>query len=69
MSDPSVTPAAKSKRVYVPAIGPRLKKLLFVVFTMLAILGANSLYLASVTFMEWSSGHGYQNQFYLLMFL
>jgi tetratricopeptide (TPR) repeat protein len=69
MSERSVTPAAKPKRVYVPAIGPRLKKLLFVVFAMLAILGANSLYLASVTFMEWSSGHGYQNQFYLLMFL
>lgn len=60
---------ARPKRVYVPAIGPRLKKLLFVVFALLAVLGANSLYLASVTFMEWSSGHSYQNQFYLLMFL
>lgn len=69
MSSPTATPTAKPKRVYVPAIGPRLKKLLFVVFGLLAIMGANSLYLASVTFMEWNSGHSYQNQFYLLMFL
>ncbi len=44
MSSPTATPTAKPKRVYVPAIGPRLKKLLFVVFGLLAIMGANSLY-------------------------
>ncbi|MEO8271538.1 MAG: hypothetical protein ABI557_17575, partial [Aureliella sp.] len=69
MSDPSAMPVAKPKRVYVPAIGPRLKKLLFVVFALLAILGANSLYLTAVTFMGWSSGHSYENPFYLLMVL
>ena len=42
----------KPKRVYVPAIGPRLKILLNFVFVLLALLGANSLYLACITVME-----------------
>jgi tetratricopeptide (TPR) repeat protein len=54
---------------YMPAIGSRLKRLLQVVFAVLAVLVANSLYLASVTFLEWNTGHTYQNQFSLFMFL
>jgi tetratricopeptide (TPR) repeat protein len=58
-----------TKRKYVPAIGPKLKKLLFVLFGMLSLLGANSLYLATITFLEWQRGESYQNQFYMAMFL
>ncbi len=57
------------KRKYVPAIGPQLKRLLYVLFALLSLLGANSLYLATITYLEWQSGHTYQNQFYLYMFL
>jgi tetratricopeptide (TPR) repeat protein len=58
-----------TKRGYVPAIGPKLKKLLFVIFSLLSLLGANSLYLATITFLQWRSGHSYENQFYMAMFL
>jgi len=61
-------PAAPRIR-YVPAIGPRLRKLLFAVFGLFALLGVNSLYLGSMTFAEWLSGHTYQDYFYQLMFL
>jgi tetratricopeptide (TPR) repeat protein len=54
---------------YMPAVGPRLKKLLIFLFVVVAILGANSVYLAAVTFLEWQSGLTYQNFFYQLMFL
>lgn len=58
-----------TKRVYVPAIGPQLKKLLYALFAILSLLGANSLYLATITFLEWERGESYQNQFYMFMFL
>ncbi len=60
--------AGRRKR-YVPAVGPRLKKLLFVVFALFALLGMNSVYLASVTIFESVTGSVYQNWFYLYMFL
>lgn len=62
-------PAPPQKRKYVPAVGPRLQKLLFVVFGLFALLAVNSTYLASTTFAEWVSGKTYQNWFYLYMFL
>ena len=68
-NSPTENPSSRPVRKYVPAIGPRLKVLLNVVFFLVAILGANSLYLAAITLMEWSRGQTYQNQFYLLMFL
>ncbi len=52
-----------------PAVGPRLKVLLLVVFGLAALLGANSVYLASVTALEAMTQHVYQNWFYQLMFL
>ncbi|HEX6986077.1 MAG TPA: multiheme c-type cytochrome, partial [Planctomycetaceae bacterium] len=61
------TPAPR--RVYVPAVGPRLKILLFVVFGLAALLGANSVYLASVTALEAATDRTYQNWFYQVMFL
>ena len=57
------------KKSYTPPIGKRLKRLLFVVFAVLSLLCANSLYLATITFLEWQRGETYQNQFYMAMFL
>lgn len=51
------------------AVGPRLRKLLYVVFGIVAILFANSAYLSVITFAEWFSGNAYQNYFYQYMFL
>jgi len=42
---------------------------LHVVFVLLALLIANSAYLATITFLEWFHGQAYQNYFYLWMFL
>jgi tetratricopeptide (TPR) repeat protein len=52
-------------REYVPAIGPKLKLLLYAVFVLLAVLGANSVYLVSITIL----GEEYQTPFYLFMVL
>src|SRR6476646_2932606 len=57
------------KIVYVPAIGPRLRKLLFVVFALFAVLAVNSAYLGTITWFEWQSGTTLQDYFYQLMFL
>ncbi|HAM72543.1 MAG TPA: hypothetical protein DCM86_12950 [Verrucomicrobiales bacterium] len=56
------------RRRYVRAVGPRLRTLLLVIFALFAILGANSVYLASITFLEWAKGFSYQNYFYMVMF-
>lgn len=63
------TPDVGAKKLYVRAVSPRLKKLLYVVFALVALLGANATYLSSITLMEWSSGQTYQNYFYQYMFL
>ena len=51
------------------AVGPRLKIVLTVLFALTALLGANSLYLVAITFLEWTRGFSYQNYFYQIMFL
>src|SRR3954470_5310815 len=63
-----VRPRAERKP-YVPAIGPKLRNLFWLVLVLLALLGANSAYLISVTGLEALSGHVYQNYFYQMMFL
>lgn len=65
----SNSPGTKPTRVYVPAVGPRLRILLLVVFALVAVLAANSTYLAGVTLAEWYSKQSLQDQFYQLMFL
>jgi len=50
-------------------MGPRLHALLWVVFVLFAVLGANSAYLSAITFLEWFRGELYQNYFYQIMFL
>jgi tetratricopeptide (TPR) repeat protein len=61
-------PGPPAQKKYVRAVGPRLRILLGFVFALFALLGANSVYLAGVTFLEWLNGLTYQNYFYLLMF-
>ncbi len=61
-------------RGYVPAVSPRLKVLLYIVFALFALLGANALYLVSITFQNWlaqtrGSGVNFENQFYHWMVL
>jgi len=59
----------RARRPYVPAIGPRLRVLLKIVLAILALEGANSAYLGSITFLEWFTNEIYQNWLYQWMFL
>ncbi len=65
---PSSKPTARRKR-YVPAVGPRLKKVLFLVLGLFALLTINASYLVGVSVLEWWTGQTYQNWFYMNMFL
>jgi len=56
-------------KAYVPAVGPRLRPVLFVVFGLFAVLAVNSVYLASISALEALTDRVYQNWFYLYMFL
>src|SRR5262245_5688293 len=60
-------PAPKKK--YVRAVGPRLRILLYCIFALVAMLGANSFYLLSIRWLEKLSGQAYQNYFFQYMFL
>lgn len=60
---------APPRRVLIPAVGPRLKILMWCLFGVLALLGANSVYLSSVTVLDWSTGMDHKNWFYLWMIL
>ena len=62
------SPPARTK--YVRAVGPRLRLLLYFIFGLVALLGANSVYLASITFLQWLNKElTYENYFYQFMFL
>lgn len=61
--------ALPQKQKYVRAVGPRLRVLLYVVFGLVALLVANSLFLFSITALEWVTKATYQDQFYLWMFI
>ncbi len=65
-TSPAVDPP---RRRYVPAVGPHLKKLLFIVFALFALLATNSAYLVGVTITEALTERTYQNWFYMNMFL
>lgn len=70
MSIDSPSPRDRRGRVYTPAIGPRLKPLLWTVLGGFALLGANGVYLASITVLAWFQ-HGVRSEtfFYYLMFI
>ncbi|HAH98393.1 MAG TPA: hypothetical protein DCO70_03605, partial [Verrucomicrobiales bacterium] len=61
--------SSSNKKRYVRVVGPRLRVLLFGIFVLFSLLGANSAYLSSITFFEWFNGETYQNYFYQFMFL
>ena len=66
--------AATQPKAHRRVLGPRLKVFFHLVVGLTAVLGANSVYLAAVTCLEWVShnwgaGLTYQNGFYLIMFL
>lgn len=65
---PSIPQSAPARKV-VKAIGPKLRRVLYVLLFILAVLFANSAYLATITSLEWVSGQTYQNYFYQCMFL
>jgi tetratricopeptide (TPR) repeat protein len=67
-SGPGLQVPAERKR-YVRAVGPRLRIMLYVVFGLVALLGANSAYLAGVTALEFFTGRTYQGYFYQYVFL
>jgi tetratricopeptide (TPR) repeat protein len=50
---PSARSSTKPTR-YVPAVGPQLRNLLFLVFGAFAILGATGAYLATITLLNWA---------------
>src|SRR5438477_13007122 len=54
-------------RVYTPAVGPRLRPLLWIILVSFAVLGANGFYLASVTALTWYLGTTQQTYFYMIM--
>jgi tetratricopeptide (TPR) repeat protein len=62
-------PVRPPRKPYVPAISPRLRVVFSLVLALLALIGANSAYLAAVTALEAFTDHAYQNYFYQLMFL
>jgi tetratricopeptide (TPR) repeat protein len=62
-------PAPRVRKPYVPAVGPRLRKLLWIILFLLALLGANSIYLASITALSAATGQSYEDWFYQWMFL
>ncbi|MEE2642203.1 MAG: multiheme c-type cytochrome [Planctomycetota bacterium] len=57
------------KRKYIPAVTPRLKIALYLVFGLFALLAANSIYLVSITALESFTQKLYQDYFYIWMFL
>ncbi len=60
---------SSTTRRYTPAVGPKLRRVLGVVLLLSAALGVNSVYLSSVTFLEWAQGDSLQGGLYLWMFL
>jgi len=57
------------KKNYIRAVSPRLRKILYVVFALVALLGANAIYLLSVKGLKWITGNNYGDYFYLWMII
>lgn len=64
------SPPRRPRSVYIPAVGPRLKILLMLIFASVAFLGATGVYLSAITFLNWwKQPTTYTNAFTLWMFL
>src|SRR5262245_42817312 len=60
----------RAGRRYEPAVGPRLKVVLFLVFLATALLGVSGVYLLAVRLLEWGlAPRTYTNAFTLWMFI
>jgi hypothetical protein len=67
---PPATGAPPAPPDYVPAIGPKLKVLLALIFASVAVLGATGAYLSAITFLNWyKSPQAYTSPFTLWMFI
>jgi tetratricopeptide (TPR) repeat protein len=68
---PTSRPALRDARgqVYEPAVGPRLKVLLFIIFGAAAALGATGAYLLAIDILEKAQSRTFTNQFTLWVFL
>ncbi len=69
---PAAGPALRDRKgnAYQPAVGPRLKVLLLLIFVAFATLGVTGAYLASVSFLNWLRDPiVYTNYAYLCLFL
>ena len=62
-------PSPVRRRVYVPAVGKRLRPLLALVFALFALLAVNGFFLVGVRLAGWWTGETYENLFYLYNFL
>jgi tetratricopeptide (TPR) repeat protein len=60
---------AGGRPAYVRSVSPRLRILLLIVFGLAALLGANGIYLAGITALNWFTGESYEDLFYQYMFL
>ncbi|MFO0866300.1 MAG: multiheme c-type cytochrome [Gemmataceae bacterium] len=65
---PNDTLRGKSRK-YVPALGPRMHSVLWLIFLLTAVLGSTGFYLIAVRAYEIYRGQSYQSQFSLWMFL
>ena len=69
-TSPSGGPSAPPPFVYVPAIGPKLKVLLALIFASVAVLGATGAYLSAITLLNWlRAPQTYTSPFTLWMFI
>lgn len=66
---PNPAPASPPRRVYVPAVGPKLRRLLAVVLGLFSLLAVNAVYLVVIRLAGLGAGESYENLFYLFMFL
>jgi tetratricopeptide (TPR) repeat protein len=68
MSTPVLRPIRdRAGRVYQPAIGSRLRPMLWIILVGFALLAANGFYLSSVTALTWYLGTTQQTFFYMIM--
>jgi tetratricopeptide (TPR) repeat protein len=69
LSAGTVTASPVARRTVRPSVGPRLRIVLWTLFGLVALLGANSVYLTAVTALDWWTGQTFENWFYHWMFL
>jgi tetratricopeptide (TPR) repeat protein len=67
MTSPPVAARDRAGRAYKPAIGSRLRPLLWILLVGFALLAANGFYLSSVTALTWYTGSIQQTFFYMVM--